>query len=48
MKQTMLKIKEDKAQELEKLGFRKCKCTGGYVYFYDIYKIMLVWGPKLL
>lgn len=34
----MLKIKEDKMQELEKLGFRKCRATGGYIYFYDIYK----------
>lgn len=34
----MLKIKEDKMQELEKFGFKKCKCTGGYIYFYDVYK----------
>ena len=34
----MLKIKEDKMQELEKLGFRKCMDTDGYIYFYDIYK----------
>ena len=34
----MLKIKEDKIQELEKFGFKKCKATGGVVYFYDIYK----------
>ena len=34
----MLKIKEDKMQELEKLGFRKCECSGGYIYSYDIYK----------
>lgn len=34
----MLKIKSDKMQELEKFGFRKCECTGGYIYFYDIYK----------
>lgn len=34
----MLKIKEDKMQELEKLGFRKYMATDGYIYFYDIYK----------
>lgn len=34
----MLKIKEDKMQELEKLGFKKCEATGGDIYFYDIYK----------
>ena len=34
----MLKIKEDKIQELEKLGFKKCKATGGDIYFYNIYK----------
>ncbi len=33
----MLKIKENKIQELEKLGFRKCECTGGFIY-YNIYK----------
>lgn len=34
----MYKIKEDKMQELEKLAFKKCECTGGYIYFYHIYK----------
>lgn len=34
----MLKIKEDKIQELEKLGFGKCKCSGGFIYYYHIYK----------
>lgn len=39
----MLKIKEDKMQELEKFGFKKCQCPDGnnhtfYVYFYDIHK----------
>ena len=34
----MLKIKEDKMQELEKFGFEKCEATGGNIYFYDIYK----------
>ena len=34
----MLKIKENKIQELEKLGFRKCECTGGFIYYYNIYK----------
>ncbi len=34
----MLKIKEDKMQELEKLGFRKCRATDGYIYLYYIYK----------
>ena len=29
----MLKIKEDKMHELEKLGFRKCRATGGNIYF---------------
>jgi hypothetical protein len=28
----MLKIKEEKMQELESLGFKKCKSTGGYIY----------------
>ena len=36
----MLKIKEDKMQELEKLGFKKSKATGGDIYFYDIHKIL--------
>lgn len=24
--------------ELEKFGFKKCKSTGGFVYYYQIYK----------
>lgn len=34
----MLKIKEDKMHELEKLGFKKCEAICGDIYFYDIYK----------
>ena len=34
----MLKIKEDKMQDLEKLGFKKCKCSDEYIYFYHLYK----------
>lgn len=34
----MLKIKEDKMQELEKFGFKKCKSIGGFTYYYQIYK----------
>ena len=34
----MLKIKADKMQELEKLGFKKWYSSGGCIYFYDIYK----------
>lgn len=32
----MLKIKEDKMQELEKLVFKKCKSTGGDIYFKEL------------
>lgn len=36
----MLKIKEDKMQELEKFGFKKHNCYGcdGHIYEYNIYK----------
>ena len=34
----MLKIKEDRIKDLEKLGFKKKKTLGGgYVYTYDVY-----------
>ena len=33
----MLKIKEDKMQELEKFGFKKWEKRGGCIYFYVIY-----------
>lgn len=34
----MLKIKENKIQELEKLGFVKCKSANDFIYYYQIYK----------
>lgn len=34
----MLKIKEDRMKDLEKLGFIKCSSTGGFIYFYVISK----------
>ena len=34
----MLKIKEDKMQELEKMGFEKCQRSGGHTHFYSIYR----------
>lgn len=34
----MLKIKEDKMQELEKFGFIKENCPNGVIYTYIIYK----------
>lgn len=34
----MLKIKEDKMQELEKLGFVKCETSKGCIYYYHFYQ----------